>query len=688
MKISDNDLQVPASASDGSRVTELLTISSAFLIQWVLLLIAKWILPWFNGAASVWVHILGFGLVTSSIGCLIGFFLTRRLSGATVKIPQWAILVGMLACLPVGPGTEWIFVAPVNSVALILKLFLFKAGPTVIALSYFIGARIAVAQKESLDAPVLICRAALLGSAVSVLAFLFFLNPLLSNSQMDVGFSWCVLAFAIVAGWWIWREPGSATSLKEKLTGPGVQVRILQIGLSGSAVALLLVITSRLQRDSVSDPVLWITPLAIFFFSLFANLVLPSIRNRKFYISLFVVGFGLLVVTWMVGLGLSFKLKFILNALALVGGCLACFGELTRRTDAAAFGGVVVRFCVGSIIAVVLVVFVPPRVATGYTEFPVALFGLAVFIWLSVALSREGDSDEKSSRSLVWIGGGIGLVLLGAALGQGVHARSQSAAGRIRTFYGVTSARQVVKPPNSYMVMMSGDYPRAAEFMSPDLRLAPAFWHGPVTGVGQMFTAMPKGNFRNIGIIGVGNGGLLGYLDATDKVTFYEHDAGVIVTAEQQFAYLPTAIIKWEFVPGNPRLALSDSEPQKFDILILDAFNSESLPTHLLTQEAFEIWKNHLAADGILAINITNRKFDLAPVVWRQALEAGWETIFVGNPDDPANLSTAAEWMLLTNNKEFITKGKFPTPSTEMSETARQFPLWTDEIRSPLSVIK
>jgi hypothetical protein len=236
--------------------------------------------------------------------------------------------------------------------------------------------------------------------------------------------------------------------------------------------------------------------------------------------------------------------------------------------------------------------------------------------------------------------------------------------------------------------MMAGEYPQAGEFMSPDLQFAPAFWQGPATGVGRMFAALPKGNFRNIGVIGVGNGSLLAYLDPSDRISFYEFDAGALVTAEQQFDYLPNAIIEWSLVPGDPRLALSEIEPAKFDVLILEALNSESLPVNLMTKEAFEIWKRHLAENGVVAVNVTNRKFDLLPVIWRQALEAGWQTVLVANPDDPANLSTAAEWLLLTDSKEFITQGKFPVPSEEMTKTALQFPLWTDEANAPLQVQK
>ncbi|GEM_PF-2071915 len=688
MKISDSDPKTPSSVADGSRPAELLTMAAAFLILWLLLLFGKWVLPWYTGAAAVWTHVLGFGVCAGAIGCLLGYVLTGRLSGTTVKIPQLAFLVGMLVSLPVGPGVEWIVVAPVNPVATILKLLLIKAGPAVLALSYFVGARIAVAGRTSPDAPVLVFRAALLGSLVGALAFLFLLDPLLTNNDMNLGFSWSSLAFVLVAGWWIWREPAGAAGRKKTQPGLPLFSRVIQAGLPGSAVALLLVISSRLQRDLVSDPVFWVTPLVIFLVCLFGSLVLPQFQNRKLYVPLLLIGFVLLVASWFIGIGWEFRLKFFVNALALAAGCLACFGELSRRVDDAGSTRAFVRFCTGAILAVMCVVIVPPRVATGYTEFPVTLFVLAVFVWLSIASGGTGESKKKSFRSPAWIGGGLAVLLLGGALGFNVYDRVRSVVGRIRTFYGVTSTVQAGKSPGSYFVMMSGDYPRAAEFTSEELQLAPAFWQGPATGVGKMFTALPKGNFRNIGVVGVGNGGLLAYLDATDKITFYEQDAGVLVTAEQQFAYLPNAIIAWDLVPGDPRLALSDVDPQKFDVLILDAFNSESLPTHLLTKEAFAIWKKHLAENGVVAVNVTNRKFDLLPAVWRQALEAGWQTVLVVNPNDPANLSSAAEWMLLTDSKEFIAKGKFPVPTPEMSKTALQFPLWTDEVANPLNVAK
>lgn len=687
MKITEPQVQVEITGSNTVRTIETLVLFAAFLTTWILLLVARWILPWHSGAASVWMIVLGFFVCVGSLGWLLGAWFGAHLRGLVSKSIQLVLLVGMGLSLPIAPGSEWMVAAPTDAAALILRMLATGIGPAVLALTYFFGASFTLAMKRSVEDSVALVRSWILGSIISLLVFLFFLDPLLTNQRQNIGLSWCVLAFVVAGGWWVWREDNEMEPILPKAGKIGPVRQLLQVGLSGSMVAFLLTATLRLQRDAVASPVIWISPLLIFLVCLLATWVRPDMLKRPLLLGLFLGGVALLVGMLLAGFNWGFESRIAIIMFALAASSLVAFRELLGTDRALLKIGVISRCLVGAVLGSVAIVVVAPRVSTGYTEYPVSIFVLFVFVWLSL-IANGDESSLGIFRRLVRVAGGGAVVALGFALYTHVYGSIEGLKGRIRTFHGVTSSVQVGTPPRSYMVMMVGDYARAAEFMSPDLHLAPAFWQGPTTGVGQMFRAMPKGNFRNIGIIGVGNGGLMGYLDGTDRLTFYEHDAGVVVTANQQFAYFPSAMMEYEFVPGDPRLTLSDTEPQKFDVLILDALNAESLPVHLLTVEAFEIWSTHLAEDGVMAVNITNDKFDLAPIVWRQALEVGWETILISNPDDPTNLSAAAEWLILTNNKEFLRKGNFRAATPEMSESALQFPLWTDESSNPLSLTK
>ncbi len=75
-------------------------------------------------------------------------------------------------------------------------------------------------------------------------------------------------------------------------------------------------------------------------------------------------------------------------------------------------------------------------------------------------------------------------------------------------------------------------------------------------------------------------------------------------------------------VIGDGRLTLAD-QPGRFDLIVVDAFSSDAIPVHLLTEQAFATYLGKLAPDGALVLHITNRNMDLQPVVAASAAAHG-----------------------------------------------------------------
>jgi spermidine synthase len=141
------------------------------------------------------------------------------------------------------------------------------------------------------------------------------------------------------------------------------------------------------------------------------------------------------------------------------------------------------------------------------------------------------------------------------------------------------------------------------------------------------------------------------------------------------------------FALGDARLTLERQPPQQFDLLAVDAFSSDSIPVHLLTIEAFQLYFDHLRPDGILAVHISNRYLYLEPVVAAAAQKLGKEAVLIDNPDDHTNEVFVASWVLLAN------RGVLPgLPSVEKAGrqvTANgRVKLWTDSYSSLFSVLK
>jgi spermidine synthase len=141
---------------------------------------------------------------------------------------------------------------------------------------------------------------------------------------------------------------------------------------------------------------------------------------------------------------------------------------------------------------------------------------------------------------------------------------------------------------------------------------------------------------------------------------------------------------------GDARLSL-ESElkgqgPENFDVLAVDAFSSDSIPVHLLTTEAMQLYFHHLRPDGILAVHISNRYLDLAPVLLGEARALGKTARLVDNDDDDTLDVFGATWVLLV-----APPAQFDEDETKASEplaSKRTVRLWTDDYSNLFRILK
>lgn len=187
----------------------------------------------------------------------------------------------------------------------------------------------------------------------------------------------------------------------------------------------------------------------------------------------------------------------------------------------------------------------------------------------------------------------------------------------------------------------------------------------------------------HIAVVGLGGGVLATYGKRADKMTFYEINPAVIRASREYFTYLKDSAAQIHIIPGDARLSMekqldSDNRPQ-YDVIVLDAFIDDAIPTHLLTREAFADYVRLLEPkEGVIAVHISNRYLDLEPVVTKaaQSLGMGYATILT---EDSEYTISSSSWMLLSYNKTFmgdpvIVKANDPEDS-QLSDVQ----LWTDQ---------
>ena len=138
-------------------------------------------------------------------------------------------------------------------------------------------------------------------------------------------------------------------------------------------------------------------------------------------------------------------------------------------------------------------------------------------------------------------------------------------------------------------------------------------------------------------MIGLGVGTLAAYGRSGDQLRFYEINPLVIRFARQHFTYLDDSQAEVQIVEGDARLSLEQEPPRGYDLLVADAFSSDSIPVHLLTRQAFALYFRHLGPDGVLAVHVSNRHLDVERVVYGALADSGREAVAVRTRSDAAN---------------------------------------------------
>jgi hypothetical protein len=306
--------------------------------------------------------------------------------------------------------------------------------------------------------------------------------------------------------------------------------------------------------------------------------------------------------------------------------------------------------------------------------------------------------------------------VFGALTLDAVRNRSRVLA-RDRNFYGMLTIREFrVREPAHDRTLINGRIYHGMQFQLPERRDWPTTYYGPRSGVGLAIRFHPHREKANrqfrIGVVGLGTGTLAAYGNACvlaeydenapyvearprspgDYLAFYEINPLVIEWADRHFTFLKDARARGAEIsifPGDARIVMErqirTGHPERFDVLVIDAFSGDAIPVHLLTSECLKVYEAHMAEDGILAVHITNRHFELAPVARRLAMAAGFTAVPTRNPRDRAAGVDSSDWVLLTRNTDFLHDEGVRKATVEWPLTG---PLWTDDFSSIFSVIK
>ncbi|MFZ5829847.1 MAG: spermidine synthase [Planctomycetota bacterium] len=460
----------------------------------------------------------------------------------------------------------------------------------------------------------------------------------------------------------------------------------------------------------------------------------------------------------------DFRVQLALAMAGLFFGCMVCHGELVRlRPQPRYLTEFYLMIAAGGALGGASVSILAPLVFNSFLEWPIGLtlfFAVSVAalvvtaakmaIWIVYSWHKWSNPRRwvvASAAAIFFLAALTGIVgyqrflrdellEIGSLYKASLSETDDTVLAAVRNFYGAIKVegyggKEGAKPGDP-------DGPDQLELTHgiqyfDYRRREPVSYYVPESGVGQavrFFQRKPAP--VRIGVVGLGTGTMAAFGRKGDVVRFYEINPAVLEIARTWFTYLRDSPAKVEVELGDARLTLerelAENRPQGFHVLALDAFSSDAIPTHLLTNEAFAVYDKHLAPDGVLAVHISNRYLDLSPVVRKLADKHGfrviridtdypseWSTRFPGSGEGQLVFASSDEetieetdeewgedweyeddydpdhygsdWILVTRNEAMIAKIANRYDETE-DVPLDEAPLWTDDYSNLFQILK
>lgn len=659
----------------------------AFLLFQVQPIIAKMILPWFGGSAAVWTTCMLFFQLVLLLGYLYSHKVVKRLPPARQGTIHLALLALSLLWLPMS-ASAWL--KPNGTEEPITRILLTLAAS--VGLPYFLLSTTgpllqAWYARERHDAiPYRLFALSNLASLLALIGYPFLIEPRISTVWQGRIWSLAYLLFVAITGWLAWRArqwdaPDSATQAAVGDDAPSLATKLLWVALAAFPSVLLLAVSNHLTQNVASFPFLWIVPLTLYLLSF----VLTFDSDRFYHPKVFL---WLLFAT-LAGAGWAFFFDYSENNIRKVVGlfcaglfvaCMWCHGELARRKPAPAhLTSFYLMLSVGGALGGLLVSFVAPLVLPGYYELYIAVALLAVFV---AALNFQ----EDFVADILWTALAV-MVLCSAAK----HIWEMRTEGYLsqRNFYGSLRVKNEDEDGEQRRGLIHGIINHGEQFMEGPKRTRPVTYYGPLSGVGLAMTHLrtPDNPHMNVAVIGLGIGTMSSWVQAGDRLRFYELNPQVLDIARSEFTYLKESPGQVDVVLGDARLTLEREAPRAYDLIAVDAFSSDSIPVHLLTREAVEVYLKHLKPTGVVAIHVSNKHLDLEPIVRRVGVDLNLKVVAVENEQDDANYIFESDWVLLTRSDAFVS-----LPVVRNHETPKKLDpklrLWTDDYSNLFQIIK
>jgi SAM-dependent methyltransferase len=680
---------------------------SACLLFTLELMVGLLLLPLLGGAPSVWATTLGFFQVVLLLGYLYAHLSVTRL-GRLGPIVHLALALAAVASLIAGPRIADVHFEGLNPVLQVLATLAVGVGlpafvlcATTPLLSAWLSQVVGKAADGGKD-PYRLYVVSNAGSLLALLAYPILVEPLLGLGVQRIawtgGFLVLVALLAAVGA----LRMGAAATLRATAHERSEHIAARRVGrwlfLAAVPCGLLSAVTNFITADLISAPLLWVGPLGIY---LATFIVAFSARGRRPVAAAAVLAPAMATLLW-----IPFGYSLVWPTLPLLALELAGFAVIALTLHGAlaadrpgpsrlTFFYLVVS--AGGVIGGSFVGFVAPVVFPAIWEYPILL--VAALAGIPAVAAGRASARASAGRGLdlspfvagarrrvtpFLVIGAVCAVLIGLAspfylvavlpfmllggliLLVGARPRMLSITTGLllavvvlfplrapiyqeRDFFGVVE----VKRSATVTIMWHGTTNHGGQWTDPARARDPRGYYDRRGPLGNVMDVAQARGAQNVGVIGLGAGAIAAYERPNDHITFFEIDPAVVRVARDPalFTYLSNAPNRPTVVLGDGRLELRNIPDATYDLLILDAFSGDAIPTHLLTVEALRDDLRVLKPGGLLLVHVSNRYYDLAPAVVAGTQQLGMSArVRTYSPTQAAmdDGAQASQWVVAT----------------------------------------
>jgi len=660
---------------------------SAFLLFQIEPILAKIVLPWFGGSAAVWTTCILFFQIILLLGYSYAHLSVRYLS------PRWQVClhVGLLVCslalLPVIPSPAWKPLGTEEPASRILGLLAATIGLPYLLLSATSPLLQAWYTRRGRGVvPYRLFALSNLGSMLALISYPFLVERMIATRSQAVVWSVVYGGFVLLCTFVAFVSRAGNEFIQQVAKAgsrPTWKQQSLWLALSACTSTFLLAITNHLTQNVASVPFLWVVPLALYLLSFILCFESGSWYRRTIWLPLSALALG----------GMAFamlgdrQVQPIAVSLPLFCGglfvcCMAMHGELARAKPAPQYLTSFFLMCaLGGALGGVFVGLMAPRIFARYTELPIVMVWCASLIY--VVLEMDPPARFRASPwNPVWLGSLSGALALAFYLGPAWGPFAPGLRLAVRNFYGAL----LVRDSGGVRQLTNGIINHGEQILDPARRGEPTTYYGLNSGIGLTLRETDRLRNRRVGVIGLGTGTLATYGRPGDSFRFYEINPPVIQVAKTEFTYLADSKATIDVVLGDARLSLEREPNQSFDVLVVDAFTSDVVPVHLLTREAFTLYFQHLRKSGVLAVHVSNRYLDLAPVVQLAAESMGTHATLIESLGEKNHDTSLADWVLV-GPPEFLEAPLIRNAAITIN-TRPRVRMWTDEFNNIFQILK